>query len=154
MAIRKTGSPPPEQQPGPARWPNRHHQRQLHCGHGRDRNGLAGSLHEPDEPRPKTASNWVWSQRHDHGKCGDDNIWGQDTNGDTGDAASGILIYASTGITVSGNQVASAQFGIVSVTDPNYGPADGTMVAGNKIAGTQIFDAIDMCSNSNTVQSN
>jgi hypothetical protein len=88
------------------------------------------------------------------GNAVDDNIWGQDTSGDTGDAASGILIYASPGITVTGNQVASAQFGIVSVTDPAYGPADSTMVATNKIAGTQIFDAIDMCSSSNTVQSN
>ena len=83
-----------------------------------------------------------------------DNIWGQDTSSDTGDAASGILIYSSDGITVSGNNVGSAQFGIVTVTDPTYGPADDTTISSNKVAGTQLFDAIDVCSNSNTVHSN
>jgi hypothetical protein len=83
-----------------------------------------------------------------------DNIWGQDTSTDTGDAASGILVYASTGITVSGNGVNSSQFGIVAVTDPTYGPADSTSITTNRISGTQLFDAIDVCSNSNTVQTN
>jgi parallel beta-helix repeat protein len=83
-----------------------------------------------------------------------DNIWWNDTSGDPGDAASGILIYASEGITVSGNSVGSAQFGIVADTDPSYGPADGATITSNKVSGTQIFDAIDVCSSSNTVKSN
>jgi parallel beta helix pectate lyase-like protein len=83
-----------------------------------------------------------------------DNIWGQDTSTDTGDAASGILVYASKGITVENNSVSSAQFGIVAVTDPTYGPADGTTIKTNNVAGTQLFDAIDLCSNSNVAQSN
>lgn len=88
------------------------------------------------------------------GNTVNDNIWGQDTSSDTGDAASGVLIYSSAGITVSGNEVGSAQFGIVTVTDPTYGPGDNTSITSNKVAGTQIFDAIDLCSNSNTVKSN
>ena len=35
--------------------------------------------------------------------------------------SSGILIYASAGVTVSANTVESTQFGIVPVTDPNFG---------------------------------
>lgn len=83
-----------------------------------------------------------------------DNIWGQDTSSDTSDAASGILIYASPGITVTTNDVGSAQFGIVAVTDSFYGPADSNIIKSNAVAGTQIFDAIDVCSSSNKVQSN
>jgi hypothetical protein len=85
-----------------------------------------------------------------------DNIWGQDTSTDTGDAASGILVYASNGITITSNEVGSSQFGIAVVTDNTfgYGTADGATVTTNKVAGTQLFDAIDACSNSNTVESN
>ena len=88
------------------------------------------------------------------GNTVNDNIWWNDTSSDTGDAASGILVYASDGITVSGNNVGSAQFGIVTVTDPTYGPADNTTITSNRVSGTQIFDAIDVCSNSNTVSKN
>lgn len=83
-----------------------------------------------------------------------DNIWGQDTSSDTGDAASGILIYASKGITIKNNSVGSAQFGIVADTDPLYGTADSTSITTNNVEGTQLFDAIDLCSNSNTAESN
>jgi hypothetical protein len=69
--------------------------------------------------------------------------------------ASGILVYASAGVTVSGNTVESAQFGIVPVTDPNFGgPANGTIIKSNHIGGTQLFDAIDLCSDGNTAQAN
>jgi hypothetical protein len=83
-----------------------------------------------------------------------DNIWGQDTSTDTVDAASGILIYSSNAITVSTNYVGSAQFGIVAVSDPTYGPADSTTITSNNVSGTQIFDAIDICSSSNIVKTN
>jgi hypothetical protein len=85
-----------------------------------------------------------------------DNIWGQDVFGDTGDAASGILIYASQGFTVTHNNVNSAQFGIVAETDytGTYGTADNTNITSNIVAGTQLYDAIDLCSNSNTAKSN
>jgi hypothetical protein len=69
--------------------------------------------------------------------------------------ASGILVYASAGLTVSGNTVESAQLGIVPVTDPNFGgPANGTIIKSNHIGGTQLFDAIDLCSDGNTAQGN
>jgi hypothetical protein len=83
-----------------------------------------------------------------------DNIWGDDTSSQPDNAASGILIYASKGVNVTTNYVGSAQFGIVADTDPVYGPADNTTIKSNKVTGTQLFDAIDVCSNSNTVQSN
>jgi hypothetical protein len=85
-----------------------------------------------------------------------DNIWGQDQFGDTGDAASGILIYASQGVSVTSNYIGSAQFPIVTVSDnfTGYGLADNTTITSNKVSGTQLYDAIDLCSNHNTVRSN
>lgn len=83
-----------------------------------------------------------------------DNIWWNDNSGDPGDAASGILVYASEGVTITGNSVGSAQFGITTNTDSQYGPGDNTTITSNKVSGTQIFDAIDVCSNSNTVKTN
>jgi hypothetical protein len=100
-----------------------------------------------------------------------DNIWwgeyaeyGYATLGGTtpGNGASGILVFASSGIKVMSNIVGSAQFGIA--TDSDYsspycnggpcGPADETTIESNKVSGTQVFDAIDLCSNSNVVESN
>jgi hypothetical protein len=88
------------------------------------------------------------------GNTVNDNIWFMDTSTQPVNAASGILIYASSGITVLGNFVGSAQFGIVTVTDTTYGPADKTIIQSNKVSGTQIFDAIDACSSSNTIATN
>ena len=68
--------------------------------------------------------------------------------------ASGILIYASSGVTASNNSVESTQFGIVTVSDPTYGAADNAVINSNHVGGTQAFDAIDLCSNGNTADSN
>ena len=68
--------------------------------------------------------------------------------------SSGILIFASSGITVSGNVVDSTQLGIVPATDPTFGPADNTFINANHIGGTQTFDAIDLCSNNDTAELN
>jgi hypothetical protein len=68
--------------------------------------------------------------------------------------SSGILIYASSGITASSNTVESTQLGIVPATDPTYGNANNTMVKSNHIGGTQNYDAIDLCSDNNTAESN
>jgi hypothetical protein len=68
--------------------------------------------------------------------------------------ASGILIYASTGITASSNSVESTQFGIAAASDPASGPADNSIINSNHIGGTRTFDAIDLCSNGNTADSN
>jgi len=68
--------------------------------------------------------------------------------------ASGILIYASGGITVASNVVESTQLAIAPTTDPTAGSADNTFIDANHIGGTQTFDAIDLCSNNDTVESN
>jgi len=73
---------------------------------------------------------------------------------DEGDAASGILIYASPSITVTSNEVGSTQYGIAAVDDPTYGPAGSTTIQSNKVAGSQIFDGIYVCSSSNTIHAN
>jgi hypothetical protein len=65
-----------------------------------------------------------------------DDVWAPDTISDSADAASGILVYASSGVTVSGNTVGNTQFGIAFVSDPTFGPADGGTVTGNRIAAT------------------
>lgn len=68
--------------------------------------------------------------------------------------SSGILIYASSGVTVSSNTVESTQLGIVPASDPIYGVANGTIIRLNHVGGTQTYDAIDLCSDGNTAQSN
>lgn len=92
-----------------------------------------------------------------------DNIWSADTFSQPGNAASGILVFASNGIIVTGNSVGSAQYGIAIDTDSyglcdNYtvscGTANGASVTSNKVSGTQIFDAIDACSNDNSITGN
>src|SRR6202051_257335 len=69
-------------------------------------------------------------------------------------AGAGILIYASTGITVSGNSGESTQFGIATVSGPAYGLAHNAIIDSNHIGDTQNFDAIDLCSNENTAEQN
>jgi parallel beta-helix repeat protein len=68
--------------------------------------------------------------------------------------SSGILLYASSGVIVTSNTVETSQLGIVPITDPNYGSGNGTIIKSNHIGGTQNYDAIDLCSNSNVVMSN
>src|ERR1035438_5991613 len=56
--------------------------------------------------------------------------------------SSGILIWASHGIAVSGNTVESTQYGIVPVSwQPDGSDSDQTVIANNHIGGTQLFDA-------------
>jgi parallel beta-helix repeat protein len=91
-----------------------------------------------------------------------DNIWAPDVFGDTGDAAAGILIYGSEHILVQNNIVGTTQFGIVTVTDPVYGSSatnpqglgDHATITANVVINTQLYDAIDICSNDNSVIGN
>jgi len=90
-----------------------------------------------------------------------DEIWAPDTSSDTGDAAAGILIYASENILIQGNTVGSTQFGIVTVSDAGSGTVrnplglgDHTTILANQVLNTLIFDAVDVCSNNNTVEGN
>ncbi|MGB7330401.1 MAG: right-handed parallel beta-helix repeat-containing protein [Terriglobales bacterium] len=68
--------------------------------------------------------------------------------------SSGILIYASSGVSVSTNTVESTQLAIVPASDPTLGTANNTSIKTNHIGGTQTFDAIDLCSDSNTAETN
>jgi hypothetical protein len=75
--------------------------------------------------------------------------------------ASGILVYSSANVEVGYNTVGSTNFGIATVSDPTYpsaqdptGSADHTNIHDNQILGTQVYDAIDACSNSNTINNN
>jgi hypothetical protein len=71
-------------------------------------------------------------------------------------AAAGILVFASSGITVTSNTVGNTQQGIAIVTDTvdGYGVADSATVTANRVFGTQLFDAIDLCSNNNMAETN
>jgi hypothetical protein len=83
-----------------------------------------------------------------------DDVWAPDTFADPGDAAAGILIFASSGVIVAGNTVGNTQFGIAFVSDSTFGSADNGTITWNKVSATHIFDGIDLCSNSNTVRNN
>jgi hypothetical protein len=83
-----------------------------------------------------------------------DNIWSGDSSSDNGDAGVGVLVIASTGITVANNTIGNTQFGIVTESAGTGFLADDATITGNKIIGTQIFDGIDLCSNGNTATGN
>jgi len=90
-----------------------------------------------------------------------DEIWAPDTSSQPYNAASGILIYASQNVVVEANVVGSTQYGIVTITDNTSGVennplglGDHTIINNNLVQNTQIFDAIDVCSNSNSIQGN
>ena len=68
--------------------------------------------------------------------------------------SSGILIYGSANVTISDNTVESTQFGIVPVTESATLTANGTIIRSNHVGGTQLFDAIDLCSDGDTAHSN
>lgn len=84
-----------------------------------------------------------------------DDIWAPDNISDPGDAAAGILVYGAANVSTTGNTVGNTQFGIAYVTDTlDNLPADFGTISSNKVSATHIFDAIDVCSNKNTVKSN
>lgn len=74
---------------------------------------------------------------------------------DTGNAATGILLYdaKSSGVTVQSNTVINTQYGIALVQGTT-GLDNGESVLSNSVYSTQIFDAIDVCSNSNSIKTN
>ena len=84
-----------------------------------------------------------------------DNIYGDPTIADSTD----ILLYdaaESSSIAVSSNIVGNSQIPIALYTLGDDGPnlGDGVTVTGNKIFGTSTADAIDVCTNQNTITSN
>lgn len=83
-----------------------------------------------------------------------DDVYAPDTINDPGDAASGILVYASRNVLVHDNRVGNTQFGIALVTDSAEGSADGNSVTWNKISSSHIFDGIEVCGNNNSIHDN
>lgn len=67
--------------------------------------------------------------------------------------ASGILLFDSGHVTITGNNVANTQGGIV-IVETNSGNADFNTVTSNKVYGTHIVDGVDVCSDHNTVKTN
>jgi hypothetical protein len=84
-----------------------------------------------------------------------DDVWAPDTSTDPGDAAAGILLYdaAAGNTTVKGNTVGNTQVGIAAVSDTS-GEGDGASITLNKVFGTRLFDAIDVCVNNSVIQTN
>src|SRR5450432_3472009 len=77
-----------------------------------------------------------------------------DFNGDpTAGSGSGILIFDSGNMTITGNFVINVQNGIPIVTDGTL-PADNHTVANNHVSNTHFGDGIDLCSNGNSVTGN
>jgi hypothetical protein len=81
-----------------------------------------------------------------------DNIYGDATVA----ASTDILLYDAAengGITVSLNVLGNSQIPIAIYTD-TPGVGDGVSVTSNKIFGTAAYDAIDVCTNGNTIKTN
>jgi len=81
-----------------------------------------------------------------------DNIYGDTTIADSAD----ILLFdaaENAGIFVTTNTVGNSQLPIALVS-ATAGLDDGVTVTGNKIFGTSTADAIDVCSNGNTIKTN
>lgn len=83
-----------------------------------------------------------------------DDVWAPDTINAPGNAASGILVFASSHVTVHNNRVGNTQFGIAVVSDEEAGSAHGNSIAWNKISANHIFDGIEVCSNNNSIHDN
>jgi len=89
-----------------------------------------------------------------HGNVAMDDVFSPDTISSPGNAASGILVFASTGVTVTNNTVGNTQFGIAFVSDATAGSADNGTIQGNRISATRVFDGVELCGNGNTVIGN
>jgi len=88
-----------------------------------------------------------------------DAIWADNVFPDFGDATWGILLECVQGVIVSGNTIANTQGGIVldnffCSSFPNAPNTDSNVVSSNKIFNTQLYDAVYVCGNNNTVKGN
>jgi parallel beta-helix repeat protein len=82
-----------------------------------------------------------------------DNIYGDTTQADSAD----ILLFdteENSGISIATNVVGNSQLPIVMFTFGGSNLGDGVSVTGNKIFGTASLDAIDACTNGNTIKNN
>lgn len=88
------------------------------------------------------------------GKVQNNTVADDDFNGNPSlGTGSGILIYDSSNVTITGNSVTNTQNGIPIVTDGVF-PADHNTVSNNHVSDTHLGDGIDLCSNQNTVSGN
>lgn len=86
-----------------------------------------------------------------------DLIWAPDAFPDFFDASYGVLLQCSQNVTISGNTVGNTQAGIVlsSVACQSIYPnPDNNTISLNKIFGTQLYDAINICGSNNVIESN
>jgi parallel beta-helix repeat protein len=84
-----------------------------------------------------------------------DDIWAPDVVTDPDDAAAGILVFGSSGITIASNTVNSTQFGIsVDADSADHLSGDNNTIKTNKISTSEIFAGIDLCSSGNSVTGN
>ena len=81
-------------------------------------------------------------------------VWAPDVFGDTGDAAAGLLVYASTGVKITSNSVQNTQYGIAIAGDPGNGSGDNNVVTKNTVIDTHLYDGIDLCGNGNSATLN
>jgi len=82
-----------------------------------------------------------------------DNIYGDPTVADSTD----ILLYdaaENSGISVANNILGNSQIPVALFTTAPGTTGDGVRVTGNKIFGTATADAIDVCTNGNTITGN
>jgi parallel beta-helix repeat protein len=81
-------------------------------------------------------------------------VWAPDVFGDTGDAAAGLLVYASQSVTITSNNVNNTPYGIALASDPSSGSADHNVVTKNTVSATHLYDGVDLCGSNNTASSN
>jgi parallel beta-helix repeat protein len=88
------------------------------------------------------------------GKVQNNTVADDDFNGDpSAGTGSGILIFDSGNVTITGNSVTNTQNGIPIMTDGAF-PANDNTVSNNHISNTHLGDGIDLWSNQNTVSGN
>lgn len=88
------------------------------------------------------------------GKVQNNTVADDDFNGDpSAGTGSGILIFDSGNVTITGNSVTNTQNGLAIVTDGAF-PANHNEVSNNHVSDTHLGDGIDVCSNNNTVSGN
>ena len=81
-------------------------------------------------------------------------VWAPDVFGDTGDAAAGVLVYASQSVNITSNNVSNTQYGIALAGDPSSGSADHNIVTKNTVSATHLYDGIDLCGSNNSASHN
>ena len=87
-----------------------------------------------------------------------DGIWSPDVYPDFFDSTWGILIQCSAGVTVTGNTVGNTQSGIVATGSSGscagFPNPNNNIITSNRVFGTQTYEGIYVCGNSNQIINN